>query len=217
MSNMRQIGQGFFTYASRGGTIYPPTSYTGAAGVNYQWFHVIMPDLISTNGVVKNTKIMWCGNSWKYPGSNTLLSSGNVSYGYNSIGLGGLKNSNGGVTTSAGGIRDQMIAERPWLWEPARMGKLKRGSEVMLVAEAQIYGSFWTDWRYMTSWGDQFNGQLINRHKNACNVLWGDGHVEPIFSTNGKSSGLYEAKTLGKCPRNWLPSTAYPYAWARPQ
>jgi len=221
-SNLRQIGVAFTQYSTIG-KYYPPVSYVGDGGATYQWFNVIMPNTHPQNGTVFVNGALWCPNSETPVGTLGLLSGGNISYGYNGAGLGGLSNTGGPNPAGyTGSIPTQAINERPFLADPARLGGLRRSSEVMVAGDGWIKAGTnrFVDWRYACGYHALASGTLVPRHKKDCNILWADGHVSAVTSTNGQSSGLYTATTFGTLPsapasNGWVKSKVYPAAWGR--
>lgn len=221
MSNLRQIGVGFFNYGANGGTYYPPAMY----GINdawysgnqswhgptyaqtVYWYNIVLPETRQLRG----TKVLFCPNSaraFRDPVASTK--SANVSYGYNWLSVAGTPTSFWSWHST--GAYD-------YLQKPARIGKVKRAAETMLVAEAAINNNK-DDWMsFNRQHGDVTNGVLRVRHGKTCNVLWADGHVSYIESKNGTDAGLIQVNAAGVFPYSWSPgrSKVYPDFWVRPR
>jgi prepilin-type processing-associated H-X9-DG protein/prepilin-type N-terminal cleavage/methylation domain-containing protein len=222
MSNMRQIGVAFFSYSANGGTYYPPAMYgindtwyaknqswhggSGFAQTVY-WYNVVMPQTTDFRGV----QVLFCPNGSRAFGDLTASTrSANVSYGYNWLSLAG---------TTSNYWSWHSTGTYSYLQKPARIGKVKRAAETMLCAEASI-GSARTDWMsFNGQHGDINNGVLTVRHGRDCNILWADGHVTSLTSTNGRDNGLIQRNTAGVFPYSWSPGRSIPHPdfWVRLQ
>jgi prepilin-type processing-associated H-X9-DG protein/prepilin-type N-terminal cleavage/methylation domain-containing protein len=228
LSNLRQIGIGFFNYQASGGKVYPPAAYQNG-GEWYTWYNVIMPETHSSGSTqASGYGVLYCPDGWQYPGSVATTNSENVSYGYNFIGLGGL-------------LREEEIRNIPghyhfiygapssstyYLTQPARLGILKHSSGVIVAFDCHIAsGGKWVDWLRGITWNDKYNGVAVARHNKRCNILWADGHATGVLSPasgttfDALTAGLYQdsqGRGLGSLPTSWAPrSIEYPYAWSR--
>jgi len=236
-SNLRQIGIAFSLYGTSGGGKYYPTwRYKNNLGHYVAWYHVIFPASHGDNvqggtPMTQKSFPLWCPSGNRPEGLPAALdyasgSLGNVSYGFNSVGLGGIDRTGvaipvpsfGGTYMPNSSIIGQALSERPWLENPARIGSVKRASEVLVAADTCI-GATGTDWFVFDTHGNWLNnGGLIPRHRGGfCNVLWADGHVEAVKSTNGQMGGMYQSTTFGQVPSvaGYIKSKAYPYALGR--
>jgi prepilin-type processing-associated H-X9-DG protein/prepilin-type N-terminal cleavage/methylation domain-containing protein len=223
LSNLRQIGIGFFNYQASGGKVYPPSYYKAAGGEEFKWYNVILPQTHSS-GAIKSSGygVLYCPDGLQYPGTVASTNSGNISYGYNFIGLGGLfrEGQSSGNPTQYLWLYGSPTSKYYYLTQPARLGTLKHSSGVMVACDNYIHGGGgWVDWHRVNAWQDEWNGIAVPRHNKYCNVLWADGHASGVRSADGTSRGLYQdpqGRGLGTLPTEWAPrSVEYPYAWSR--
>ena len=219
MSNMRSLGVAFFHYGANGGTYYPVAMYgindpyynanwkwhTPTYSQSVYWYNVILPQTVKFQSI----GVLFCPNgSQIYGNLQTSVANGNVSYGYNWLGVGG---------TPASFWTWHSVAPYDYLQKPARVGSLKRGGETMLVGECAI-NSNKADWcAFNRQHGDIFNGVLRVRHNRQSNVLWGDGHVSALVSKDGTDVGLIQRTAAGVYPYSWSPGRSIPHPdlWVR--
>ena len=235
-SNMRQIGLMFSEYLSESPT-YPPGETLQSNGYWLTWVNDIMPNTstypTNVHSSLANVAVLYCPDDpvaeRVKPLSVTQLGSmGNISYGYNFIGLGGLGDASTAQNYSWNYYGQWLpYGSDSYLQEPATFGGLLNPAKTILVAESGInvaepsdttgLGSEATDWLQFNTWGDPYNGTLVIRHNGASNFLWCDGHVSLVKAPNGNCWGYYSAQAFGEVPQSWTANgpAANPFAFGR--
>ncbi len=215
-SNLRQIGQAFMDYQAGGARQYPPRDVTANGGVKYKWFEIILPrvkEIPNDNTpATGGAGILFCPESG-FDRTNSRVKTGNISYGYNFVSVGGIER------TFPGNSWFYNDPAYRYLADPAAFGTVRYSHETMLVAECVINTNR-ADWySFNRIHYDPGNGILGVRHGRRCNVLWVDGHVTGIESVDGTDRGLYDKKAAGQFPYNLFGpgrSVTYPFFWVRP-
>ncbi len=72
-----------------------------------------------------------------------------------------------------------------------------RPSHTLILCEATDSSTSTRGYGNVLSWIFGGQPQAYPRHQKCCNVLFIDGHVESVRSTNGLYNGLYSAEALG--------------------
>jgi prepilin-type processing-associated H-X9-DG protein/prepilin-type N-terminal cleavage/methylation domain-containing protein len=199
-SNLRQIGQQFIIYFGSGGQFFPPSCYQATSSVGTTtplWYDVILPSQYSKQ--MKATLLTCPKDSNPASDDPGRMPSGNISYGYNFIYLGGLM-----TELWSGQASWAATWGRADICRPTRYGTVRHSAETILVLDAGIAGGnnqAWTPdslgWFHALPWGDPWNGVATTRHNGQCNVLWMDGHVSPVRPTNNDPTKLYDDNALG--------------------
>ena len=222
MSNLRQIGQAFFLYNSEGGKFYPPNNfYNTLESKSVTWFNVVMP---GTDTRAERVKALYCPNAREYPGPSSAAGiNWNISYGFNSCGLGG---------------SDRQALYMPWyatnpgysqFGKPQRFGSIKNPSGTILAADCAINNDSGAlsgvGWYELGTWRQPYHhGNPAPRHgtrpngpNTSANVLWVDGHVTSVRNprSNGDPAGMYDRAALGSAPWDDNLSFEYPDAWGQ--
>lgn len=225
-ANLHSLGQAFGNYLSEAGGIYPMCGNSWNASTGPQWFRSILQDpalpatFVNGTGVKADAdgkwKLLICPNDLKNKTGviNDNIVFGNVSYGYNVAGFGGISN-HSAITW----IWGTPATKVPHLMNPVRASAVTDPANVILLLDNGI-GSSTPDargWYRAYPWNDPNNGVAVPRHPSgtggSCNVLWGDGHAEPVFVASGRNADLYLPGKLGdpwagNPPRNhwwWMP------------
>ncbi len=230
LSNEQQIGLAFSTYLSENDSYPPPYTYNAVnPQLEEKWYQLILgragvawpqqtvgtgtygvlfcpsdPGVPALTGFVTYNGVTKTNFEWD-------VDNGNISYGYNMIGLGGTRNwytpqdIYNGTTWLDGSY--------PYLEQSAKPTELTNPAKTIVVSDTAINLNPWVSWCYMTSWGDAYNGYCIARHAGLlCNVVWADGHATsvaqpglPQTSPNPSLSypNLYTINAFGELPGIW--------------
>ncbi|MEX0774558.1 MAG: prepilin-type N-terminal cleavage/methylation domain-containing protein [Phycisphaeraceae bacterium] len=204
-SNQRQMGVQFGAYLSDNKSVYP-ARYTDMNDTNWSstppWYVAVMQE---KNASQAKAWPLWCAND---PNTKKANPGGNISYGYNHGGLGGVNWTNGmgfGLQFYPGwGGAD--------LLQPARQDTIGQPSDTVVLTDSKL-GTNNVDpvgWFVAYAHPDDGGGVAFTRHGDGCNVLWADGHgkiVTPrIPGVKGLWQGMYEDPDLLGDIRNTDPS-----------
>lgn len=227
LANLRAIGQGFGTYLSEAGGIYPKCGNAWNASTGPQWYRSIFQDpalpstFVNATGVKSDAdgkwKLLLCPSDIKNRSGviNDNIVFGNISYGYNVVGFAGLNNH-----TSLWWLWSNTPDTKvPHLMNPVKASAVTDPGNVILTLDYGINSNTLDarGWYRANPWADTWNGIAVPRHSSgtggSCNVLWADGHADPVFVASGRVSDLYLPGKLGdpwagNPPRNhwwWMP------------
>lgn len=191
LSNLRQLGQKFELYfASNQGAVYPASK---ALDLVTLWPHVIFginPTDAASTTAGKGVAILYCPNDplqWltgKREPTKGDINAGNISYGYNGMGL-------GGGMTEGGNMRNAMVTgpKVPLkMLTTCKPANIRRPSETVLALDCainQVAGKRDANgWFRAYSYPDSGNGGAYLRHGLYGNVLWADGHCSAQYAKN---------------------------------
>jgi len=135
---------------------------------------------------------LWCPDD---PNEPVDTPGGNISYGYNHGGLGGVAQLKASTInphwyTSTGAWADD-------LGPPGRLSNIHQPAATILTLESTINSGNNKGWFVAYAHPDQANGVAYNRHEAGCNVLFTDGHVEIVQAPSGAWRSLYDPEALG--------------------
>lgn len=232
LTNLKMLGSAFSVYLSECNGIYPKAGNAGNGTIGPQWYRTILQDpalpgsYINGSGYASNFDGKWkplfCPNDYRNAGRNDIAF-GNISYGYNAAGFAGIDNHSvmwwvwGGSSTNKTPVAEKV----PHLMAPVKVTAVQNPALVILLLDYGI-GTFTPasstrGWYRAYPYNDSGNGLAVPRHMSGtggnCNVLYGDGHADPVFVASGRVTDLYLAGKLGdpwagNPPRNrwwWMP------------
>lgn len=188
LSNQRQVGILFGTYMSDNRAVFPVDRIDSfdAAGTLY-WYELVGRTYDAT------ALPIYCPEDKSDSGKKLKTPGHFVSIGYNwSLGGGSSWN------TLSSSIRGEYTT-------PARIEEIVNPAETVLTGDAAVLTTNVGFYR-MRPWKDTNVGFAYPRHLDVCNVLWIDGHVNGVKSSNGLATGLYLNDALGSV---WVAKDPY--------
>jgi prepilin-type N-terminal cleavage/methylation domain-containing protein/prepilin-type processing-associated H-X9-DG protein len=195
LSNLRQLGQKFEIYfANNQGAFYPPSK---ALDLKTMWMHVIFgidPSDPSSTTAGKGVAILYCPNDplqWntgKREPTKADINAGNISYGYNCMGLGGYVNEGGNLKSFMFNSGTNTPKVPAAVLTPCKPANIRLASETVLACDAAINQTAGKreagGWFRVFSYPDSGNGGAYLRHGLYGNVLWCDGHASAQYAKN---------------------------------
>jgi prepilin-type N-terminal cleavage/methylation domain-containing protein/prepilin-type processing-associated H-X9-DG protein len=189
LSNLRQLGQKFELYfANNTKAAYPPSK---ALDLKTLWMHVIFdinPSDANSTTAGKGVGILYCPNdpnqwvSGKKEPTKGDINAGNISYGYNGMGLGGGMEEGGNMKSAM--VTSPKVPLK--MLTPCKPANIRRPSETVLLVDCAINQTAAkreaNGWFRAYSYADSGNGGAYLRHGMYGNVLWVDGHATAQYA-----------------------------------
>lgn len=180
LSNQRQVGILFGTYLSDNRAIFPRDRLDAydASGTLY-WYEVIGRTYDAT------ALPIYCPEDLSGSAKKQKTPGHFISIGYNWSLDGGPYWQTIGATSA---VKKEYAT-------PARIEEIVNPSQTVLTGDSAVTVD--TGFYRMCPWKNTSVGYAYPRHLDTCNILWVDGHVNPVKSSNGLANGLYYNDALG--------------------